>query len=197
MSRLEEVLAGIPDAPPRGPKPVAAKRPARRRAIPDASRQRRRQLASDGRLTPRVRAAHTESERAALRIIAGECIRNGSCTLPIAAIAAKAGCGRTSVQNALRAANNKFINVKERPMANGRNKTHVITIIDPEWLAWLHLGEGSKLRQYPLSNLPSKKMNTNKTSLNTTSAAALGTAVEKDDLGPIFPPASGRRDRRR
>ncbi len=115
--------------------------PARRRQIsPDrrASIERRRRLASSGPLPPTVTHAFTTSEAAVLRIVADEVRDRGACTLPIDAIAARAGVSRTTVQNALRQARRLgLVEIEERRIAGAKNLPNRVTIEDSGWLAWI------------------------------------------------------------
>ena len=67
------------------------------------------------------------------------------CVLPVDAIAALAGCSRTSVKNALRQARLLgLILVKERRIPGRKSLTNIVSIISKEWLGWLKLGGGVK-----------------------------------------------------
>jgi hypothetical protein len=78
---------------------------------------------------------------ACLRIIADECRDKDNCTLPLAAIAARAGVSRTTVQNAMRrAACEDLIIVQERRQLGALNLPNKITIVSKEWRAWLLRG---------------------------------------------------------
>ncbi len=68
------------------------------------SLQRRRRLAASGPMPPAFAAQFTTGELAALKIVADEYRRHGYCDLALDAIAARAGVGRTTTQNALRQA---------------------------------------------------------------------------------------------
>jgi putative component of membrane protein insertase Oxa1/YidC/SpoIIIJ protein YidD len=73
--------------------------PSRRTA---ASLARRRQLVAAGPMPPRLAQHFTPAELAALMIMREEIRLHGTCSSYIAEIAARAGVGRTSVQNAMR-----------------------------------------------------------------------------------------------
>jgi len=78
-------------------------------------------------------------------VIARQCQRAGVCVLPVDAIAALAGCSRTTVKNALRQARLLgLLLVKERRIPGLPSLTNVVRIVSKEWTAWLKLGEGSK-----------------------------------------------------
>lgn len=141
-------------------------KPRRRQCSPDkqASRDRRRQLGGPGAaMTVKIGSAFTEGERAALTIIAGEVKHHGQCDLPIDKIAALAGCGRTTVQNAVHEARRLgLIRVRERPQPGRKSLTNIVVIVSPEWLTWLRRG--------PTAHRPigSKKLVETSKILNTT-----------------------------
>jgi len=96
-------------------------------------------------VVPAKLAAHfTPAELAALTVVGRECQRRGTCTLAIDQIAALAGCCRTSVQNALRAARQVgLILIKERRIPGRKSLTNIVRVVSPEWLGWLKLGGGA------------------------------------------------------
>src|ERR671927_188333 len=111
------------------------------RPITPASVERRRSWASAGRLPPALAARFTLGEHAVLALIAEECRKRGCCSLVIDQIAAQAGVGRTTVQNAIRAAKKlRLLNVEESRKTPWMSNPNRITIISPEWLAWLRIG---------------------------------------------------------
>jgi hypothetical protein len=72
-------------------------------------------------------------------------LRRGVCALHIDAIAALAGCCRTTVKNALRQSRLLgLILVKERRIPGRKSLTNLISIVSREWLGWLKLGVGVK-----------------------------------------------------
>ena len=76
-----------------------------------------------------------------LRIVGDEVRGRGRCDCAIAEIAARAGCGRTTVQNALReAAALGLVTVAERRRDGRKNDPNVVRIVSREWLAWLARG---------------------------------------------------------
>jgi hypothetical protein len=124
-----------------GRRPARVSRPRRPPVTSRDSRERRRRVASSGAMPPAIAAQFTEGERSALSIVAGEIRTKGQCDLPIDGIAARAGVGRTTVQNALRVARGHgLLNIDERPRPGRKNLTNVITIVDASWQAWLRLG---------------------------------------------------------
>jgi hypothetical protein len=119
------------------------RRAARRPRSPDrqASLERRRRQAASGAVPAKIAASFTPAEIAVLTVIGRQCQGSGVCVLPIDAIAALAGCCRTSVQNALRQARGLgLILVKERRIPGQKSLTNVIRIISPEWRNWLERG---------------------------------------------------------
>ncbi|HEV2187709.1 MAG TPA: hypothetical protein VGR70_10915 [Stellaceae bacterium] len=103
----------------------------------DASRQRRRELGGSSALPAELRRHYTEGQRSALCVIAGEVKRQGICDLPIDAIAARAGCCRTTVQNAMRIARSlSHLKVTERPRRGQKHLPNIIEIANAEWFAW-------------------------------------------------------------
>lgn len=98
---------------------------------------RRRQLAASGPLPPQLAAHFTLSEMAVLRIVRDEVRARGACAASIAEIAARAGVGRTTVQNAIRrAAKLCLVIVQERRRQGDTNLPNVIRIVSREWAAW-------------------------------------------------------------
>lgn len=118
------------------PKPVKPRSSDRQASI-----ERRRKVALCGAVPSRLAAGFTLSELATLSVIAKETKRHGSCQLHLDAIAALAGCCRTTVQNALRqAVRQGLIQVKERRRRGLRSLTNVVSIVSAEWRSWLKLG---------------------------------------------------------
>jgi hypothetical protein len=98
--------------------------------------QRRRTLAASLNIPAGLEEAFVKFTRpgglAVLKIISGEVVKHGSCTLTIDAIADLAGTDRTAVRIALRAAKAKGLIKIER----GRTGPNTITL-SPTWKAWL------------------------------------------------------------
>lgn len=106
---------------------------------------RRRQLVAAGPMPPHLAANFTPAELAALMIIREEVRLYGTCSRSIAEIAARAGVGRTTVQNAMRqAVRLGLIIVKERRRRGEKNLTNVIRIVSQEWLAWIASWKAAK-----------------------------------------------------
>jgi hypothetical protein len=115
--------------------------PARRRAAVI----RRRHLAASGPMPPAIAANFTTAELSVMRIVLDEIRSKGQCDRSLGEIAARAGCCRTSAQNAIRAAVTLgLIRVTERRVAGRRNLTNVIQLVSPEVRTWLSKGQGSK-----------------------------------------------------
>ena len=135
------VRRATPSPRPASGLPRAARRPPR---SPDrqASIERRRRQAMSGVVPAKIAASFTTAELAVLTVLARQCQRTGGvCALHIDAIAALAGCSRSTVKNALRQA--KLIGlilVKERRIPGRKSLTNVVSVVSKDWLAWLKLG---------------------------------------------------------
>jgi hypothetical protein len=106
----------------------------------DASMERRRRWASSGALPPQLQCRFTLAEAAVLAVVAAEVAKKGACTLCIGLIAAVAGVSETTVRNAMRQARKLgFVRVEERRVSAWRNLPNRVTILSPEWSAWLRL----------------------------------------------------------
>lgn len=117
------------------PRPIKQRSPDRQRSI-----ERRRAVAASGAVPSRLAAGFTVSETACLSVVAAEVKRHGSCQLHLDAIAALAGCCRTTVQNALRqAVRLGLVHVRERRRAGLKSLSNVVTVVSAEWRAWLRL----------------------------------------------------------
>ena len=117
-------------------RPLKPRSPDKQRSL-----ERRRAVAMSGAVPSRLAAAFTLSELAVLSVVAGEVKRHGACLLHLDAIAALAGCSRTTVQNALRQAGCLgLIRVQERRRRGLKSLSNVVTVVSPEWRAWLRLG---------------------------------------------------------
>jgi hypothetical protein len=114
--------------------------PRRHQRSPDraAAIGRRRQLAASGPMPPKLAAMFTTGELAALKIIVDEVRLRAQCEITLAEIAARAGVGRTTVQNAIReAAAGGLVTVQERRRQGQKNLPNVVRIVAPDWLTWL------------------------------------------------------------
>ena len=98
-----------------------------------------------GIVPARIAASFTMAELAVLTVIGRQCQRASACVLPVDAIAALAGCSRSTVKNAMRQAKLLgLILVKERRVPGRKSLTNIVSIISKEWLGWLKLGVGVK-----------------------------------------------------
>jgi hypothetical protein len=124
---------------------VRLPRPARRHPrSPDrqASIERRRRQAMSGTVPAKIAAGFTQGENAVLTVIGRQCQRAGVCVLPVDAIAALAGVGRSTVQNAVRQARLVgLILVRERRIPGRKSLTNVIRVISKDWIGWLKLSQ--------------------------------------------------------
>jgi hypothetical protein len=110
-----------------------------------------------GVVPAKIAANFTISELAVLTVVGRQIQRGGACSLHIDAIAALAGCERTTVKNALRAARaGGLLLVKERRIPGRKSLTNVITMISQEWEAWLRLG-GIGGKNLPTPIIPRKQ----------------------------------------
>lgn len=129
---------GEPTSTPAHPR-LRSYPPRRLTRTPDRARsiERRRMLAASGPMPPRLAASFTTGELAALRIVADECRDRGFCALPLAAIAARAGIGRTTAQNAIRtAARLGLLEVRERRRPGRASLPNILRVVCREWAAW-------------------------------------------------------------
>jgi hypothetical protein len=105
-----------------------------------------------GVVPAKIAAGFTQGENAVLTVIGRQCQRHGVCALHIDALAALAGCCRSTVKNALRQARLLgLIMVRERRIPGRRSLTNLVTVISPEWKGWLRLGK------IGVKNLPSSE----------------------------------------
>jgi hypothetical protein len=80
-------------------------------------------------------------ELAALRIVADEVREKGHCDRTLGEIAARAGIGRTTAQNAMRlAATMGLLTVQERRRQGQKNLPNVVRIVSREWQLWIKRG---------------------------------------------------------
>ena len=132
--RLPAGSTGRPSifGPPRRPQ----RPPSRSQAI-----GRRRRIAASGAMPPAIAARFTVAEQAVLSVVASEVKHKDRCSLCLDALAARAGCCRTSAKNALRAAARLgFITVIHRPRRGQKNLPNVIEIVSADWQTWLKRG---------------------------------------------------------
>jgi hypothetical protein len=92
-------------------------------------------------MPPAIAARFTVAEQAVLSVVASEVKHKDRCSLCLDALAARAGCCRTSAKNALRAAARLgFITVIHRPRRGQKNLPNVIEIVSADWQTWLKRG---------------------------------------------------------
>jgi hypothetical protein len=122
--------------------PAATCGPPRRQRSPDRARsiERRRAVAATHAMPPNIACKYTTGEQAVLAVVAREFCRHGQCRDYVAKIAAQAGVCDRLVQHATRKAErNGDLRKEERRVSAFRNDTNILTIISPEWLAWLRV----------------------------------------------------------
>ena len=136
---------GTPRRTPQGtPRGFAPPRryPARDR---HRSLERRRRLAASGPMPPTLACNFTTGELAVLRIVADEGRDKGQCDRSLGELAARAGVGRTTAQNAIRrAASLGLVTVQERRQEGRRNLPNVVAVVSKEWLLWIDRGRGGQ-----------------------------------------------------
>ncbi|GEO19388.1 hypothetical protein [Microvirga aerophila] len=102
---------------------------------------RRRHLAASGPMPPSLACKFTVGELAALRIVTDEVREKGHCDRSLGEIAARAGIGRTTAQNAIRAAAAMgLLTVQERRREGQKNLPNVVRIVSREWQQWIKRG---------------------------------------------------------
>lgn len=110
--------------------------PDRQKAI-----RRRRELGGSGAFPGRIAGLFPTAQQAVLAIVAYEVKAKGSCALTVQEIADRAGVCRSTVHNALAEAKTQgLIKVQARRLSPVKNLANIVTIISPEWLAWLDRG---------------------------------------------------------
>jgi hypothetical protein len=88
-----------------------------------------------------VACKFTVGELAALRIMTDEVREKGHCDSSLGEIAARAGIGRTTAQNAMRAAAAMgLLTVQERRREGQKNLPNVVRVDSREWQQWIKLG---------------------------------------------------------
>ena len=108
-------------------------------AVREPNRLHRRRLTLSGPLPPELGQYFTVAETAALKIIADEVWRRGTCGLSKKEIGDRAKTCETIVHRATRKATKLgLIKVKLRPIPGRKSLPNLITIIDSEWLRWIY-----------------------------------------------------------
>jgi hypothetical protein len=107
-----------------------------------ASIERRRRLARQSPVPPKLVDKFTQGEHAALTVVCGEIQRCGLCAWCLAKIAAIAGVGKTTVKNAMRKARALgLLHTKERRRRGQKSLTNIVRVLRKSWGAWLrHIG---------------------------------------------------------
>ena len=120
---------------------AAVKRARRRPRSPDrqTSLERRRGVAFSGGMPSSLARLFTTGQVAVLSVVGREAARGRpTCEMPLVKIEALAGVGRTTVQEALRAAKGLgLVWVRERRRRGERSETNVVTILSKGWWRWL------------------------------------------------------------
>ncbi len=137
VMRGEVKPVGIPPGRPS----IFPPRRAQRAPIRSVALARRRHLAASGPLPTSLACKFTVGELAALRIVADEVREKGHCDRTLGEIAARAGIGRTTAQNAMRlAATMGLLTVQERRREGQKNLPNVVRIVSREWQLWIKRG---------------------------------------------------------
>jgi hypothetical protein len=137
VMRGEVKPVGIPPGRPS----IFPLRRVQRAPIRSVAITRRRHLAASGPLPPSIACKFTVGELAALRIVADEVWEKGHCDRTLGEIAARAGIGRTTAQNAMRlAATMGLLTVQERRREGQKNLPNVVRIVSREWQLWIKRG---------------------------------------------------------
>jgi hypothetical protein len=137
VMRGEVKPVGIPPGRPS----IFPPRRVQRAPIRSVAIARRRHLAASGPLPPSLACKFTVGELAALRIVTDEVREKGHCDRTLGEIAARAGIGRTTAQNALRvAATLGLLTVQERRREGQKNLPNVVRIVSREWQLWIKRG---------------------------------------------------------
>ena len=118
---------------------IARRRVGSRPRSPE-SLERRRRWAASGLRPPQLACRFTLAEAAALAVVAAEASKRGACKLTIGHIAALAGVGRSTVRNAIReAVALGLLRSEEWRLSAWRSAPNTVTVVSPEWQAWLRL----------------------------------------------------------
>lgn len=124
--------AGIPGISRFAPRKV------QRPPIRSVAIERRRRLAASGPMPPALAARFTVGELAALRIVADEVRARGVRGMCLDALAASAGVGRTTAQNAIRQARRLgMVEVQERRRPGTKSLPNLVKMMDRERLIWI------------------------------------------------------------
>ncbi len=137
-----QALAEAVEAKKAVPTAVIARKHVGSRPRSPESLERRRRWTASGLMPPQLAAQFTMGEVAALAVVAAEASKRGACKLTLGHIAALAGVCRSTVRNAVRqAVALGLMRSEEWRLSAWRNAPNTVTVISPEWLAWLRLGQ--------------------------------------------------------
>ena len=107
---------------------------------------RRRRVAASGSLPPSLAVHFTLAETAVLAVVVAEVRERGRCALALDALAARAGCSRSSARNAIRSAEHlRLLRRTLRPRRGAKNDTNVIEIVSVEWRDWIAHGPAAPI----------------------------------------------------
>lgn len=133
----DQVHERAPDIPRRRNSQFPQKRRLQGPEDRSAALQRRYHLSTSFFLPAHLARLFTTAQRAVLKIVSDAVQRFGVCSLTIAEIAARAGCGMTSARNSLRLAARKgLLTIEERRREGRENDSNLVRIIDADWLTW-------------------------------------------------------------
>jgi hypothetical protein len=119
----------------------------RRQVSPDRRKSwmRRREKAALSFMPARLASNFTTGEQATLQVVVEEVRKHGCCDRSIPEIAARAGVGQTTARNAIREARRLgLVAITERRRRRAPNLPNVISIVSPDWRAWI--ANNKKLR---------------------------------------------------
>lgn len=162
----------------------------------EASRRRKRVVGGPSELPEKIRENYSHGEQAVLAVVVREVMKHGCCDLCIDQIAAFAGVGRTTVQNALRKAKddeNAHVTVEERPRPGRKNLSNVIRIVSKEWVDWLKRRIGFK--KLKTTKIPDRKISLSECAAQLLRADEAGEAATKrpcTSMGEARPERSNR-----
>jgi hypothetical protein len=173
----EALEASSGQSPGQDPRPWSYFPPKRPQRTPDRARslERRRTLAASGPLPPKLACRFTTGELAVLKIVADSFVAGRQCTLSIPEIAARAGVGQTKARLALRIAQNlDLVSITERRVQYRPNRTNVVRIVSPSWLAWLARWTAPSTAVRPPAAEPAALQDRGYSSLQTTGVVGRG-----------------------
>jgi hypothetical protein len=141
-------------------------------------------------MPPALACRFTVGELAVLRIVGDEVRQHGHCDRTLGEIAARAGVGRTTAQNALRAAAAMgLVTIQERRREGQKNLPNVVRVVSREWGQWLarkgRAGEGAPSRAigFKKSDPTAKENNRGGRRTAPASFAAEGQQADRTEAG--------------